>query len=182
VRDDPALEEPSVPGQDDPPLVPGDLRDRAVIQGIRIERIEPEEPQGFRELPQMNVEDEPCDTQRARSYLRNGRNVEAFENRIHTDPVGIRDPVREVLGPAIDENEIDLGMRHSELLDKGLHCRSFGEWGADFFLSRFFGEEIIELLVESDVNGIPAHDLSGNKSLFFLPKAIRIIIGPISLR
>jgi hypothetical protein len=75
------LEQAHVAGQDDPPVGRGTRRDLLVGRVTEIGRIEAEQPQMARELPEMPIGDEARLPERPRTQAARGRDVEPLEHR-----------------------------------------------------------------------------------------------------
>ena len=64
-----------------------------------------------------HVDHEPGDAQGLRAQMLQRGNVEAFEHRVDGDPVAVRQRVIEAHRLAVDDDQVDLAVRHAERLD-----------------------------------------------------------------
>ncbi len=151
VRDRTPLEQAPVPGQDDPALARGELRERRVIQARVADGVEAEHAQVGGQPGQMRVGGKPRTPQRPGADPGHGRDIERLENGVHAHPVAVPDDPVKPAGVPVDENEVNLGVRHAQRLDEVLHRLRAGERvteGSPTLLGR---QEVIQLGVEAEM-------------------------------
>ncbi len=147
----PVLEELDVPGEEDPVLLHGDTDELGVVESGVVAGVEPEQPEVSGEAPEMDVEHEPGPAEWLRPETDERPNVEGLEHRVHRDPVAVGHPVLEPHGPAVHQDQLDLGVGHPAGLDEVLDAAGDVEGAND---RPPFGdvlrEEVLQLCVEAD--------------------------------
>jgi hypothetical protein len=149
VRQVAPLEEPAVARQEDPPFGQRQ-RDEPLVHGVPLpERVEAEEAEPARQLAEMDVEDEAKIAERPRTKADEGRHVQGLEDRIDPDAVAVREAVIEADRPAVDEDQLDLGVRHAASLDLILDRRRVDEAPDDLPLPLSGRQEVVQLGIEA---------------------------------
>lgn len=105
----------------------------------------------------MHVGDEAWPAQRLRPQVMQRPNVESLEHRIHGHPLS--SPKGETYGFYIDEDEVDLRVRHAECLDDVLDRRSAIKGASEAAFAPCNAQIIVELLVEAKFRS--GHELLG---------------------
>ncbi|MNZ96997.1 hypothetical protein D3C78_1162170 [compost metagenome] len=158
VSDDPPLEQLAVAGQHDASLVGGDLGDPVVLEVVIVQRIEATHAQQVGQPAEVGVGDEAQHPQRMSVHLELRIDVQRFQPRIDGQAVAIEDHPFEADRFAVEQHQLDLGVRHPERLDHVLH-RGGRRAGAGKHLPTPRGrEEVVELLVEAECG--PDHGAS----------------------
>ena len=164
------LEQTLVPGQNDARLVVRQPHDLVIVVVVAIKGIEAEQAQVSRQRAQMHVEHEPRAPQRPRPQTRQRRHIEALEHRVDGDPVAVAQAPGKVDRLAVDQHQIDLGVRHADRFDDVLDRRRAVEGVAERALAQLGAQEVVQLLVEAKVGdrlrrpGLRATTLPGRHS------------------
>jgi hypothetical protein len=151
VREHAVLQEADVARQENAPLGDGAPYELRVVRGPVVERVEAKEPQVAGKRAEMHIGNEPRRSQRRRAQAHQRRDVEPLEHRVDRYPLAAAQAVREAYRGAVDEHEIDFGVRHAERLDRVFHRRGSVKAIRERALPPCGGEELVQLLVEAEV-------------------------------
>ena len=150
VRKFRVLEQADVATEQDAMFGAGNRQQLRIPVIVSIKAVESEQAQVGSEAAEVYVEYESRLTQRLWSQTRDARKVETFEYGIDRDPLAATQSMWEGSRLAIDQDQIDLGMRHSEgfdrILDRGRAIEGIGEAA----LAETGREEVVQLLIEAE--------------------------------
>ena len=144
-----ALEQADVAAQHDAMLGARYRQQFIVAIVVAIEAIEAEQTKISRQPAQMDVEDEARLAQRAWPQSAGVGEVEALEHRIDRDPFAAAKLVRERHRNTINEDQVDLGMRHAQGFDPVLHRWRALEGMRETLLPSLARQEEVQLLVKA---------------------------------
>lgn len=154
-HDDSSLEEAAIPRQQDS-LLPGrDLGEFLVARIVPIHGVEPGETEVTGELAEVGIEHEAHRFSGRRPHPPDVRDVNGQEAREDGDAIGVLDPTLEAHGFAVDQDQVDLGMRNTEALDHVLHRGPADEDVRTPDMSALKRHEVAELTIDPD--GDAAH-------------------------
>ncbi len=112
-----ALQKSAVARQKDAMAGGADGSNLRVGGATAIERVEAEHAQIGGELAEVYIEDEGRVAQRLGPDTKLRSDIDRLEHRIDGDAIVVADEVREIDGLAVGEDEVDLGVGHTETLD-----------------------------------------------------------------
>ncbi len=142
------FEEPPVPAQDDSSLGARVADDRVIREVVCPGGVEPGHAKEACELSQVDVRNEPGLAQGCAAHSGNRGDVPGFEHGVHAHAVTLVEAAGEIRRLAVDQDEVDLGVRHSKTLDQGLGRASLRHFDRECPSSLFSGEELVELRVQ----------------------------------
>ena len=145
-----ALQQLAVAGQHDAAFAAGDGDDLGIIAVVVVERVEAGQAQQAREAAEVGVGDEAGDAQRRGAHAQQRRHVEGLEAGIDRHPVAVAQQALEADRFAIDQHQLDLGMRHAQRLDHVLDRGGAGAAGLERVPPVIRREEVVEFLVEAE--------------------------------
>jgi DNA-binding GntR family transcriptional regulator len=97
----------------------------------------------------MYVGDEARFPQRSRPQPGHGRYVVAFEHGVDGHALAALEEVGEAHRLAVDENDVDLGMRYADRFDRVLYRRCPDEVAGEFALPPVLREEVVQFRIEA---------------------------------
>ncbi len=159
------LEHVTVAGQQDAVLARRDLRHLGVLVVVAVERVEAAQAQVARQRAQLGVEHEADAAQGRSADLEHGRDIERLEHRVDRDALAVAHDVVEAHRLAVDEDQLDLGVRHAQRLDHVLDRRAPVELVRELDLAPLGRQEIVELLVEAEPRPGHCHLRPGKRAL-----------------
>ena len=123
----------------------------------------------------MHVDDELRLAKRLGPKPGEARHVEPLERRIDSDALAPRQPALESHRLSVHEDDVDLGMRHSQRLDEVFDGARSEKPMTEALLSPLARQEMIELLVEPELDFFVLHRLPVGTSLsgFFFSQEAR---------
>lgn len=118
-----------------------------------MQRVEPEHAQHAGEPAEVRVRHEARLAQGTLAQPQQGRHVQRLEAGIHRHPVAVLELPAEVHRLAIDQDQLDLGVRHAERLDHVLGGRRARARHREFLLAPDRREEIVQFFIEAEGGG-----------------------------
>ena len=128
-----------------------DLQQFIVFVVVAIAGVEAQQPQVRGKTAKVHVEHEAWFAKWPRAQAVGLAQLEAFEHRVDGDALAAGEAVRERHRLAIDQDEINLGMRHAQGLDAVLHAGRSVERMDERPLAQLRCEEVAEFLVEAEL-------------------------------
>src|SRR5262249_35748098 len=117
-----------------------------------VRRVETEETQMAGQPAEMHISEEPWLAQRLGPYGRDRPDVERLEHRVNGDSIAIVYAGREIDGLAVDDYQIDFGMRNARCFDQVLDRRLSIEEALDSHEALPSRQEVIQLGVETKLD------------------------------
>ncbi len=161
VRDVAALQQVAVARQDRAVFVAGARADLDIGKAVVVQRVEPEHAQQPREPAEVRVGDEARHAQRLRAHAQQRRDVEAFEHRIDADAIAVAHAIPEAHRDAVGDDQLDLGVRHADRLDRVLHRRRTRASELELAPPPLRRHEIVQLLIKPKTRNDHAHTGDG---------------------
>jgi hypothetical protein len=155
-----ALEQLAVARQHDAPLRDGQALDLVVGEVVVVQGVEAGHAQQVGQAAQMGVGDEAGLAQRPRAHAQQRRDVEGFELGVDRNPVAVEQRTAEAHRLAVDEHELDFGVRHAEGFDHVLGGRRARAAAAELAPTPRGGEKVVQLGVEAERRGC-GHSIHG---------------------
>ena len=129
----------------------GNRQEFDILAIVAVKAIETKQPQVSRQPAQVYVEHEARLAQRRGAQARDIGKVKAFEHGIHRDTFTIAQLVAETNRCAIHQDQVDLGVRHTQgfdrILDRGRSIESIGKAP----LAQVGRDEVVQFLVETEI-------------------------------
>ena len=122
------------------------VRDVPVL--LKHERIETAQSQERREFAQMHINDEPDRIAHIGRDRTDSADIDGLERRIQRRVVTMLQPVRELFGDSVDEDQVDLWMRDAEPFERVFHRRTRGDGVSEPSSAVRDWQKIIQLCVE----------------------------------
>jgi len=151
VRDATALEQVTVARQHDAALRDCDQLDLSVVEAVVIKGVVTHHAQQVRQPAEVSVGDESAVAQRPRAQAQQRRHVEGLEHRVDRHPVVVGEQAVEAYRLAVDQDQLDLGVRHAERLDHVLRRCGPRAARAELVPAPVGREKVVQLLVEAEV-------------------------------
>jgi hypothetical protein len=120
VDDDATHQQLAVAGEQDPGLGHGDVGELVVVRLGPVPGVEPEQAEPPGQRAEVDVEHEPARVGRVRPRPLPGGEVEVVEGRVDRDPRPAGDEVTEPDRVAVDDQQADLRVGHTDRLDQVL--------------------------------------------------------------
>ena len=150
MRDLAPLEQLAIARQHDAAVGLRQIADLLVADRIAVEGVEPQHAQQPRQAAEMRVGDEAHLAQRLSPHPQQRPDVEALELRVDADSIRVAHQIGEVHRLAIDQDQLDLGMRNAQRLDRVLDRGGACAAVLDVALAQCRRKEIVQLLVEAE--------------------------------
>ncbi len=148
------LQEAAIPGQESPLVVRRDRSQLVVGAVVPPYGIESEEAQGPGEPPEVDVEHESRLAQRPWVQPHEWRHVGHLGHGVHVHAVALTHLVPEAHGDSVDEDHVDLRVRHPKRLGEILHRGAGGHLESDRPLAPIRRLELVQLGEEADVDAV----------------------------
>lgn len=166
VRQVAAHQQAAVATEGDAPFGDGGADELPVPDTVFVSRIKAGQAEQAGERPQMGIGEEARHAQRRRPQAKQRRHVKGLEHRIDRDAVAVVQTVREIDRRAVDQNQLDLGVRYAERLERMLDRRVGGAGQHRLPAATVGGNEIVEFGVETEADGerrFPDHGRLGRR-------------------
>ena len=161
-----ALEQTDIAREHHSLLAGSCVRDFKVL--LKHERVEASESQERGELAEMHVDGEPDRTAHISPDTTYPADVDAPERRIHRHVVTLQQPMGELLGSSVDQDQVDLWMRYAERLDRVLYRGTRCEGVCEPSSAVPDTQEIVQLCVESKRHLDRVHAFSALVAISFV--------------
>src|SRR6476646_7920424 len=150
VGESATLQQGTISGQQDPLLGQADVNQRLVLGVTGPPHVKAKEAKQTRQPTEVHVDDEARITQRHRAQPGRRPDVERLEHRVCGDAVAGRRAVAEILGIAVEEDEVDLGVRNAQRFQNVLDGLVRAERSAQRLTARLGCQEVVEFGVCPD--------------------------------
>jgi len=153
VRHLSSFEQTPVASEKDAALRDGRLGQCLILPVVAIESIEAAQAQVACQPAQMYVGGKASDPQRGRPHPGRRGDIKPFEHRIDAHSVAVGDPTSKIHRFSVDQNQVDLGMRHPQAFYKVLDGAPGRADIREFPAPSLGGQEAGQFGVETDANG-----------------------------
>ena len=125
--------------------------------------LEPNEQVVARKLAQVGVENETRIAQRARPQVLQRGDIQKFEHRVHGDALAAAQHALEAHRYAVDQDQVDFGVRHAQGFDRVLDRARSGDAVAECNPAPLGRQKIVQFFVEAEFGRCRGmrHRLSG---------------------
>jgi hypothetical protein len=145
-----ALQQVAVPRQHDASLRGCHALYLVIIEVAVVQSVEARHAQQVGEAAQVRVGDEAGLAQCTLADAQQRRDIEQFALRIDRHPIAVAERALEAHRLAVDQNEFDLGMRHTERFDHVFGRRRARTAAGELASAPLGGKEVVQLGVETE--------------------------------